>query len=322
MEWLKITIYTKNSGIDFLCDKLYDIGYKSVEIEDFDEFSEFLENNSKYWDYVDDELIEQKRGETKVILYIENTDFAADEVAKIKTLLSELKKRKTEYDLGRLEIEISGLNEEDWANNWKKYFKPIEVGEKILIQPEWCPYDKTTERTVFTVNPGMTFGTGTHSSTKLCICELEKAVNENTVLLDAGCGSGILSVIALMLGAKKAVAVDIDENCIHTAYENAERNKTDKSKYTVYAGDIVSDKKLFEKISETKYDVIVANIVADVIISILPIVKKLINENGTFICSGIIKERLEDVKEAMLKEKITPSYICEEDGWVAVTCKF
>lgn len=322
MEWLKITIYTCNTGIDILCSRLYDTGYKSVEIEDFEEFSEFLENNSKYWDYVDDDLMEQKKGETKVIFYIENDSSANDQISKIKTLLSELKKSDSENLLGRLELEINGLNEEDWANNWKKYFKPIEVGKKILIQPEWCPYDKSTDRIVFTVNPGMTFGTGTHASTKLCICELEKAVNKDTVLLDAGCGSGILSVIALMLGAKKAVAVDIDENCIHTAYENADRNKTDKSKYSVYAGDIVTDRILFEKISDTKYDVIVANIVADVIISLLPTVKKLINKNGTFICSGIIKERLEDVKNAMQKENITPCTVSEEDGWAAITCKF
>lgn len=133
MEWLKITIYTCNTGIDILCSRLYDTGYKSVEIEDFEEFSEFLENNSKYWDYVDDDLMEQKKGETKVIFYIENDSSANDQISKIKTLLSELKKSDSENLLGRLELEINGLNEEDWANNWKKYFKPIEVGKKFLF---------------------------------------------------------------------------------------------------------------------------------------------------------------------------------------------
>lgn len=322
MEWLKFTIYTHTSGIEALCSHLYDVGYKSVEIEDFDEFNNFLENNSKYWDYVDDELVNQKKGDTKIIFYIENNSSANDELAKINSLISELKRNDTDKIFGSLETEITGLNEEDWANNWKKYFKPIEVGEKILIQPEWCPYDKSTDRVVFTVNPGMTFGTGTHASTKMCIRELEKVVTDETVLLDAGCGSGILSVISLMLGAKKAVAVDIDDNCIHTAYENAERNKTDKNKYFVYSGDIINDKELFKKISDEKYDVIVANIVADVIISILPLIKKLINKGGTFICSGIIKERLEDVKSAMAKENITPYEVCEEDDWNAITCKF
>jgi len=320
MEWIRVTVFTNSLGIDIVCDAMSELGISGFEIEDESEFNEFLENNTKYWDYVDDELLESKKGDTKVKFYLENNSEITDKLADVKTALESLKQRGE--DFGALNIETDGLNEEDWANNWKKYFKPIEVGEKILIQPEWCPYDKDTDRTVFTVNPGMTFGTGTHTSTKLCICELEKVVNENTVLFDAGCGSGILSIISLMLGAKDATAVDIDENCVHVAYENADRNGVDKDKYHVYSGDVITDKALFKKLSEIKYDVIVANIVADVIIALLPSVKKLIKAGGTFICSGIIKERLPDVTNAMERESITISQIREEDGWAAVTCKF
>jgi len=279
-----------------------------------------LENNKKYWDYVDDELIDSKKGETKVKFYIENNDCTSDVLLRISGALKKLKDTDSSGELGRLEFDKNGLNEEDWANNWKEYFKPIEVGEKILIQPEWSPLEEETDRIVFTVNPGMTFGTGTHTSTKLCIQELERYVDKDTVLLDAGCGSGILSVIALMLGARSADAVDIDENCIHVAYENADRNDVDRSKYNVYSGDITSDKALFSKLK--KYDVIVANIVADVIISLLPTVKKLIKEGGVFICSGIIQERLDDVKEAMEKEKVSIDHVCIKDGWASVTCIF
>ena len=321
MEWLRVTVYTTSFGIDAVCDTLMSEGISGFEIEDEDEFNEFLETNTKYWDYVDDELIESKKGETKVKFYIENNESASEVMLRVKDALRTLKSQDTEEELGRLVTETDGLNEEDWANNWKQYFKPIEVGERILIQPEWCPLEGSTDRLVFTVNPGMTFGTGTHTSTKLCICELEKYVDHKTVLLDAGCGSGILSVIALMLGAEKADAVDIDENCIHVAYENADRNGVDKSRYCVYAGDVTSDKALFDKLSENKYDVIVANIVADVIISLLPTVKKLIKEGGVFICSGIIAERLEDVKTAMEKENIAIFNINEQDGWASVTCK-
>lgn len=322
MEWIRVTIYTTTFGIDLICSTLSDLGINGVEIEDANDFNEFLENNAKYWDYVDDELMKEKQGETKIKFYFENNGSVSDRIAQVKSALSVLKKDDNEERLGRLETETDGLNEEDWANNWKKYFKPIEVGEKILIQPEWCPYEKDTDRTVFTVNPGLAFGTGTHTSTRLCICELEKAVNEDTVLLDAGCGSGILSVIALMLGAKEAAAVDIDENCVHVALENAERNGVDTSKYHVYSGDIASDEELFKKISIVKYDVIVANIVADVIIALLPTVKKLIKQGGTFICSGIINERLDDVLSAMKTENIDVSSVVKEDGWAAVTCKF
>lgn len=320
MEWICVSVYTTSFGIDAVCSALSDLGISGFEIEDENEFTEFLEQNKKYWDYVDDELIEAKKGETKVKFYIENNADVNDTLAAVRESLCTLE--TSGENLGTLEIETAGLNEEDWANNWKEYFKPIEVGERILIQPEWAPLDGKTDRVVFTVNPGMTFGTGTHASTKMCICELEKYVDENTTLLDAGCGSGILSVIALMLGAAEAKAVDIDENCIHVAYENADRNGVDRSKYEVYAGDVTSDKALFDKLSQKKYNVIVANIVADVIIALLPTVKKLIADNGVFICSGIIAERLEDVKAAMAQENVPVTSVTTMDGWCAVTCAF
>ena len=322
MEWLCVSVYTSTFGIDAVCDLLMEEGISGFEIEDENEFNEFLENNTRYWDYVDEDLIEAKKGETKVKFYIEDNENAGEILLRVKNALEELRKRDTDLDMGRLTLDTDGIREEDWANNWKQYFKPIEVGSKILIQPEWSPLEGETDRIVFTVNPGMTFGTGTHTSTKLCICELEKYVTENTNLLDAGCGSGILSVIALMLGAKSANAVDIDENCIHVAYENAERNNVPREKYNVYAGDVTCDKELFETLSAVKYDVIVANIVADVIIALLPTVKKLIAAGGIFICSGIIKERLDDVLHAMARENVSVKTVNEEDGWASVTCNF
>ena len=322
MEWLCISVYTTSFGTDALCTKLEDIGITGFEIEDEAEFCEFLEDNKKYWDYVDDELIEAKKGETRVKFYIEKNDDAKKTLSNLRELLTSLKESDEEGLLGRLEFDEESLFEEDWANNWKEFFKPLEVGEKILIQPEWSPASEETDRVVFTVNPGMTFGTGTHASTKMCIAELEKYVNEDTVILDAGCGSGILSVIALMLGAKKANAVDIDENCIHVAYENADRNGVDRERYKVYAGDVTSDKALFDILSADKYNVIVANIVADVIIALLPTVKRLIADNGVFICSGIISDRLCDVKKAMEKEKIDIEAVNYDGDWCAVTCLF
>lgn len=322
MEWICVSVYTTTFGIDAVCSCLEDAGISGFEIEDESEFTEFLEENKKYWDYVDEELLESKKGETRVKFYVENNDTAPSVMESVLSALRELKASDSENELGRLEIDTEGLNEEDWANNWKKYFKPTKVGEKILIQPQWSPLEEETDRVVFTVNPGMTFGTGTHASTRMCICELEKYVDENTVLFDAGCGSGILSVISLMLGAKSAKAVDIDENCIRVAYENAERNGVDKAKYEVLAGDVIGDKELFDKLSQTEYNVIVANIVADVIIALLPTVKKLISEKGIFICSGIIEERLPDVTLAMEKEGVCPANIRREDGWACITCQF
>ena len=322
MEWTKVTIYTSALGIDFVCDMLADLGINGVEIEDEQDFMDFLEDNKKYWDYVDDELMEEKKKETCVKIYLENNESLQENLISLKTALTSLSARDESSEWGRLEFETEGINEEDWANNWKKYFHPISVGEKILIQPQWEPLKEETDRIVFTVNPGMTFGTGTHHTTKLCIEELEKAVTPETELLDIGCGSGILSVISLLLGAKEAWALDIDPACEHVALENAVLNGVDTSKYHIYSGDIISDEALFEKLAVRKYDVIAANIVADVIIALLPTVKKLIAPGGTFVCSGIIEERLPDVLKAMEKENIIVSHKAESGGWVAMSCIF
>lgn len=322
MEWIKLSIFTTSEGIDKVCDALYDIGMKDVQIEDEQEFTEFLEENKKYWDYVDDELINQKKGETKVIIYLENNENITDSISAVNNMLSALRTEDTEKILGRLETETTGLNEEDWANNWKAYFKPIEVGEKILIQPEWETYNGETDRIVFTVNPGLTFGTGTHNSTKLCIAELEKVITGDTDMIDIGCGSGILSIISLLLGAPDATALDIDPNAVHVAYENARMNKVDESIYHVYSGDILSDTELQSKVCNRRYKVVVANIVADVIIALLPTVKQITEKGGTFICSGIINERLPDVLEAMNNAQINVDHTCTDGEWSSVTCKF
>ena len=321
MEWTKVTIFTSTIGIDFVCDMLSELGITGVEIEDEQDFTQFLEENHKYWDYVDDELMQQKKKETCVKIYLENNSALAENLIALKSALSSLAQNDTLGEWGRLEFDTEGINEEDWANNWKKYFHPIEVGDKILIQPEWEPLGTSTDRIVFTVNPGMTFGTGTHHTTKLCIEELEKYITPSTELLDIGCGSGILSVISLLLGAKEAWALDIDPACEHVALENATMNGVDTSKYHIYSGDITSDKPLFDTLNVRKYDVIAANIVADVIIAILPVVRKLIKADGIFVCSGIIEERLPDVLKAFERENVSVCHKSIAGGWVAMSCK-
>ncbi len=322
MEWIIFTIYTSSEGIDPVCNMLMDLGLSGFEIEDEQEFRDFLEDNKKYWDYVDDELLAKKSGETKVKLYIENNSEAKNTMTAIAAALSELKARDKGGDFGRLEFETDGINEEDWANNWKEFFKPTKIGKKVLIQPQWEPFDGETDRTVFTVNPGMTFGTGTHHTTRLCIEELEDIITPEKTVLDIGCGSGILSIISLLLGAKEAYALDIDPACEHVAYENADLNKLDKSKYHVYSGDITSDKALFDSLNERKYEVVLANIVADVIIAIAPTVKKLIKKNGVFVCSGIIQDRIKDVENALILEGINITHIKTSGEWAAMRCDF
>lgn len=320
MEWKQISIFTTTFGVDIVCDRLTDAGFSGFEIEDEKDFNEFLEHNTKYWDFVDEDLVKSKQGETCVKLYAEADNALKCKLLTIADCMKALKGEDTDGSLGSLRIETASVMEEDWANNWKQYFKPTEVGDKILICPEWEEMPPS-HRKVFKVNPGLTFGTGTHHSTRMCIEHLEKIVGEGTTLIDIGCGSGILSIISLILGAKSATAVDIDENCVHVAYENLEMNGISADRYRVLSGDILTDEDLFNEISTLRYDVVVANIVADVIIALLPIAEKLTKDNGFFVCSGIIDERLPDVEKALRDSRFEIDRIVHSGGWSSVLCK-
>lgn len=321
MDWIKVSIYTTSEGIEPLSGRLYQLGITGLEIEDEQDFKDFLENNKQYWDYVDEDLIKEKEGETEVIAYVSDNAAGHEMLMAIKNTVAELKQLDIDNEFGRLEIAVDNMCEEDWANNWKKYFHPLKVGEKILIKPEWEETDNPDGRIVFSVNPGMSFGTGSHYTTQLCIENLEKFIDKNTKVLDLGCGSGILSIIALLLGAESAFAVDIDPNAVDIAYQNAERNNIDKTKYTVKAGDIITDTSLQNEIAENKYDVVVANIVADVIIALAPKAKEYMKENGVFITSGIIEDRVDDVKKALESCGFVIDSIKQRKDWVSIVCR-
>lgn len=321
MDWIKVTVYTSFEGIEPVCGNLYQLGLTGVEIEDEADFKEFLEENKQYWDYVDEELIRQKHKETSVSVYVSDNLYGHEMLAEIKNTLLRLKEYDKEGLFGRLEMEMGNISEEDWANNWKKYFHPIKVGKKILIRPEWEAAADDEGRIVFSVNPGMTFGTGSHYTTRLCIEEEEKYINEDVSVLDIGCGSGILSIIALMLGAKHAVAVDIDPNCIKVYDENAQRNGVPRDRYEVFSGDVITDKKTQEKILKNKYPVILANIVADVIIAALPVVKSAAEEKGIFIASGIIEDRIADCVSALSENGFEIVEIKREKDWAAIVSR-
>lgn len=318
MDWLEVTVYTTPEGIESVCGNLYQLGITGLQIEDEADFKEFLAENHQYWDYVDDDLIKEKSKETCVKAYVSDNAPGHELLLSIKQSMRALK----EYDetglFGRLEIEIGNLSEEDWANNWKKFFYPMEVGKKIMIKPEWEELAESTDRLVFNINPGMTFGTGSHYTTQLCIEEMEDFINIETDVLDLGCGSGILSVISLMLGARSALAVDIDPNCIDIAYANAKRNNVSTEKYEVISGNVITDEKIIDYVKKKKYPVVLANIVADVIIAVIPLVKECITEDGVFISSGIIEDRIEDVKEALEENGFDIEKISRRKDWAAI----
>ena len=234
--------------------------------------------------------------------------------------MAELKEYDQDGIFGRLEISLDDIKEEDWSNNWKKYFHTMEIGETLIVKPFWEEAPKTDKK-VFEINPGLSFGTGSHHTTRLCLEDIENTVKAGDKVLDLGCGSGILSVVSLMYGAESAVAIDIDPNSMDTAYDNLTRNHLPKDKYSVIIGNILSDEELQEKILEEKYDLILANIVADVIIASLPLVKKAIKSDGIFITSGIISDRAVEVMEAIKENGFDIISEKRSADWVELKCK-
>lgn len=321
MNWVQVTIYTTSEGIEPLSGILYQQGITGIEIEDEDDFKTFLEENKDCWDYVDEELIKEKEKETCVKVYVSDNISGHEMLSSIKSAVSEFKKRDKDNLFGRLEIDLGDISEEDWANNWKQYFHPTEVGEKILIKPEWEDITEPTDRIIFNVNPGMSFGTGSHETTQLCIEALEKIIKDGDDVLDLGCGSGILSIISLLLGANSAYAVDIDPNAVNIAMDNARMNNIDMTSFTAKAGNILTDTKLCDEIAEKKYPVVVANIVADVIIGLLPFAVSVLEDGGTFITSGIIFDRVEDVEKALKEHGFLNYTINRRADWVSIVCR-
>lgn len=319
MDWMKVTITTTAEGIDPVSGRLLNLGINGIEISDKDDFKEFLEENRKYWDYVDETLEQLKDADTTITLYLSDGTAGLEQLAQVQSSMKELKSMDQDNLFGTLEVITDHVKDEDWSEIWKQYFHPIPVGEKVLIKPEWEAVDNTDGRTVFTVNPGMSFGTGSHPSTRFCIEELEKYVKQGDSVLDLGCGSGILSIIALLLGAENAVAIDIDSNAIDVAYSNLALNHLPKERYHAFAADVLSDDKVRNELGT--YDVVLANIVADVIIALSSFVRKFMKPNGIFICSGIILERLDEVTSALTSAGFTLVDVRKETDWACVTAR-
>lgn len=316
MEWTEVNIYTSTDGIELLCAKLMDIGIKGFAIKDAEDFNEFLENKNGQWDYIDQDLMGLADCETCITVYLPDNEQGADMLASIRSMLSEVKSADSEGKYGRLEAELSSIREEDWANNWKQYFKPLKIGNKLVIKPSWEEYDNTDDRIILEIDPASSFGTGQHHTTRLCLELLEKCLQPGDKLLDLGCGSGILSIGAMLLGAESAVAVDIEQNAAATAAENAVKNRISSDKYTVYFGNILDDEKLADRI-DGDYDVITANIVADVLIAMKGHFQRYLRKGGNLIVSGIIEERMEEVFSALEEAGFIRGEVSVRDGWAA-----
>ena len=314
MDWVEVTIDTKSEAVEVLTAVLMDLGINGMQIEDDGEFIA----ESKYWDYVEEDLV-AKHSENKTIVKIFLSEAEAEVLVSLKTTLAMLKNKDLDLDLGTLDVQTKNVNDEDWLNEWKKYYKPLQVGEKIVIRPEWEPYENVDNKIVFSINPGHIFGTGLHQSTQLCIRQLENYVKSGDSVIDLGCGSGILSIISILLGASDAYAIDIDPNAVKVAYENARLNGIYSDQYTVESGNILEDES--KRGSLKVYDIAVANIIADVIVDMASILKAFLKHNGYFIASGIITGRVEDVYNALRNNNLEVIETYYQDDWVCVVSR-
>lgn len=300
MNWTEITVSIPNEFTESAAAIANMTVPYGIYIEDYSD----LETSAweiAHIDLIDEDLINKDRKNSVIHIYISECDNAAEALEFLKERLTA---EKIPFEAGS-----SGVNDTDWNENWKKYFHTIEIGEKLAVVPSWENYENRQNRTVLSIDPGAAFGTGTHATTSLCLELLQDFVKNDTKMLDIGCGSGILALASVLLGAEKAFGVDIDAQSVKTAKENAVINKID-NKVSFEVGDLT-------EVVSGKYDVICANIVADVIIRLLPDAKNFMTDGGVLVVSGIIDIRKDDVLKAVEENGFRVSRERYRDNWCA-----
>ena len=320
MNWIVIQIITASAGVDALCAMLTDLGIKGFSIADPADFQEFLQNKEGKWDYIDQDLLGMAQGDTTVTVYLPDNAQGAEQLVALRAMLAQIHARDDAQLFGTLELTLKNVREEDWANNWKQYFKPFTVGERLLIKPSWEMCENPWNRAVLEIDPASSFGTGQHHTTRLCLELLEQLMHPGDRVLDLGCGSGILSIGALLLGASGATAVDIEENAAATATENARKNHIDPTLYRVFCGNVLEDETLCREIGDG-YDLICANIVADVLIAMKQLFRQFLRPDGSLIVSGIIMERRDEVLDQLKKAGFALLEVREKEGWAAASLR-
>ena len=301
MRWIEAAFKTESREIDDVTALLTELGADGFVIEDEEDFRRFLAENRQYWDYVDEELEKSYAGVSRVKLYVSDDDEGKAQLA-----------RYTEA-LGR-ECETRTVDDADWENKWKEYYKPLEIGKRLLILPKWEPIPQSGDRLLLRLDPGLTFGTGNHATTRMCLEELENYAAPEKFALDLGCGSGILGIGALVLGCGYAAGCDIDPKSPDVARENAALNGINDLVFSVCAGDILKDASLRGSLG-AGYDIVLANIVSDVIIPLAPYAMEFMSPRGVFICSGIIEGRQDEVEAALAKAGFAVKNHRAQEGW-------
>ena len=313
MNWKEIRIYTTTEAIDIVSGYLVTCGITGFAIEDANDFNDFLTDTTIHWDYVEESLMEKTKEPTAIVIYLEDNLTGMETLRTVKAGFDELRAQNPLVDLGSLELSFGDIAEEDWSNAWRKYYHPQKIGERLVVCPVWEKVELKEHEVQVTLDPGLAFGTGSHETTRLCMKLLEEVVQGGETVLDIGTGSGILAITALKLGAKNAFGVDIDPVAVKIAGENAELNAVEEN-CKFLCGDLVDQ-------VNGKFDVICANIVADVIIRLSETVQLFMHENTKLIVSGIIDTRADEVMEALVASGLTVLKRLEENGWCSMLLK-
>ncbi|MDY5576972.1 MAG: 50S ribosomal protein L11 methyltransferase [Lachnospiraceae bacterium] len=316
MKWNKFTLKTTTQATDLVIGVLVENGIDGVEIQDNIPLSE-EDKKRMFIDFLPE--LPKDEGIAYLNFYMEELS-PEEEKAKMDAVAAGLEELKDFVDVGECSIVKGETQDTDWMNNWKQFFKSFEV-DGIVIKPTWEEMKPEYEgKMLIQIDPGIAFGTGLHETTQLCMKQLHKYVKEDTAILDVGCGSGILSIIALKMGAASAVGIDIDENAITATYENLEVNQIPKEKCRVLAGNILEDRRIQEEVGFDCYDIVVANILADVLVPLTPLVSQHLKKGGTYITSGIIDMKEEEVKAVIeAQPELEIVEITRQNDWVSIT---
>ena len=290
MEWLEISVDAPSGDTESLCVLLEELGVSGLVIEDEADVRAFLRENGRYWDSLDEEFTAARKGVSRVKFYL-----SADKEGE-----SALERMRPRLEAEGCEPSVRHIRDEDWENNWKQYYRPIRVGQRLLILPEWEPLPEGGDRLPLRLDPGLIFGTGAHPSTRMCLEALESLAPGVRKVLDLGCGSGILAIAALLLGAERAVGCDVDPAAPRIAGENAALNGVSE-RFTVLVGDAAEDAQLRRALGGREYGLVFMNIVADVILRLVPDVSRWLLPGGTLIVSGVIHGREREVAEALTR---------------------
>ena len=315
MQWLEIRIQTEPDKIEDVAAALTAGGFADLVVEDQGQFESFLDENRAYWDYIDEQLQQQLQGLCQIMLYLEQDDTPA--LQSLEQLLQQLRSR----DLGKLDMQVTLIEETNWEESWKDSYPPQQVGEKLVVLPYWLADTHTQGRLPVILDPGLTFGTGAHPSTQMVMEFMEQLQLEGKDCLDLGSGSGILSIAALRLGARSAIGVDIDPKAEDIARENAAYNHFAAPEFTALTGNVTADKKLMERLAKDHYDLVLVNIVADVIIGLAPVLPRFLSPDSVLLCSGILDVRLDEVCKALEQAGMTVEQIRSKEDWRSLRAK-